>query len=54
MLGVGDKSPAMVVMSYDGREVDLGAPRQRIALWFSPKGGRFDEYFDRLLPSLSG
>ena len=54
MLRVGDRSPAMVVRLHDGRKVDLGAPGRRTALWFSPKGGRFDEYFDRLIPSLSG
>ncbi len=54
MLRVGDSSPAMIVKSHDGREVDLGAPGRHTALWFSPKGGRFDDYFDRLIPSLSG
>jgi hypothetical protein len=53
MLAVGDKAPELVVASLDDREVVLGSPDQRIALWFSPKGGLIDEIGDKLVPSLS-
>ena len=48
MLKRGERAPALVRTSYDGREVDLGAPGRRTVLWFSPKLGLVDEYGDRL------
>ena len=53
VLKAGDRSPAVVGTSYDGRTIDLGAPGRRTLLWFSPKGGLVDEFFDRLLPAWS-
>lgn len=53
MLTAGEKAPAMVATSYDGRVFDLGAPGRRTVLWFSPKGGLVDELGDRFLPAWS-
>ncbi|MEZ5125404.1 MAG: hypothetical protein R2826_04030 [Thermoleophilia bacterium] len=37
MLQSGDKAPAVVGTSYDGREYSLGAPGRRTVLFFYPK-----------------
>ena len=37
MLQVGDKAPAVIGTSYDGRQFDLGAPGRRTVVWFYPK-----------------
>jgi len=37
MLKAGDKAPAAVGTSYDGRTFDLGAPGKRTVLFFYPK-----------------
>ena len=37
LLKVGDKSPAVSGVSYDGATFDLGAPGKRTVLWFYPK-----------------
>ena len=48
MLKEGDRSPAVVGRSYDGRSVDLGAPGKRTVLWFTPKAGLVDDFADVL------
>ena len=53
MLRAGDRSPAVVGTSHDGRPFDLGAPGKPTVLWFSPKGGLVDELTDRLIPPWS-
>ncbi len=53
MLKAGDRSPAVVATSYDGRTFDLSAPGKRTVLWFSPKGGFVDELGDRYVPAWS-
>jgi len=37
MLKEGDRVPAVIGTSYDGRTFDLGAPAMRTVLYFYPK-----------------
>ena len=46
-LKTGERAPALVRTSYDGRTFDLGAPGTHMVLWFSPKLGLVDELGDR-------
>ena len=39
MLNEGEKAPAVIGTSYDGRTFDLGAPGVRTVLFFYPKAG---------------
>ena len=48
MLREGERVPAVVGTSYDGRTIDLGAPGKRTVLWFTPKAGLIDDVSDVL------
>lgn len=37
MITEGDKAPALVGTSYDGRTIDIGNPGQKTVLFFYPK-----------------
>jgi hypothetical protein len=53
MLENGERAPKIVLHSFDGRSFDLGAPGRPTVIWFSPKGGLVDEFFDRYVPAWS-
>ena len=48
VLREGDRVPAITGVSYDGQTFELGVPGPRTVLWFTPKGGLADDFFDVL------